>query len=399
MIVSCGPDNKQLLKESDLYISNLSRKLLRKQIRISFRRTLKDFFKSWPESLKFVFKKNNKTKIYIALVLAGGMGDVLRQKDAFCAILELFPSSVVDVYGKTYKLFFKDIKNVRFFFNRYFIGFSTKRYDIVLDYFSSDNITSGICNLTINSLRTDSLKSFKADFEYLKTQYPYCFKFENQYFFQKKAVENKLKFNNIVKLTAGIKDFTKIALPLNFREQDILKFGVNKQYEYITFQHGWGNKGYIPNKMYMSIHLWETKNWEELLKEIKKMLPEYKIVQVGLASPPVTCVDINLVGKTSFDELCSVIKYSSLHIDTDCGCVHIAQAVNTRSVVLFGPSNAEYVGYEDNINIVANSCRNCFVIEKWYEKCVRGFKNPICMKSILPNFVANTIKENLRDII
>ena len=51
------------------------------------------------------------------------------------------------------------------------------------------------------------------------------------------------------------------------------------------------------------------------------------------------------------------------------------------------------------LNIVANSCRNCFVIEKWYEKCVRGFKNPICMKSILPNFVANTIKENLRDII
>jgi ADP-heptose:LPS heptosyltransferase len=247
--------------------------------------------------------------------------------------------------------------------------------------------------LTINSSRTDGLKNFKADFEYLKTQYPYCFKFENQYFFQKKAVENKLNFNNVVKLTAGIKNFTKIALPLNFKEQDILRFGLSKQCKYITFQHGFGDQGYIPDRMSMPARLWETKNWEELLKGIKRMLPEYKIVQVGLASPHIIYVDINLVGKTSFDELCSVIKYSSLHIDVDCGCVHIARAVNTRSVVLFGPSSAEYIGYEDNINIVANSCRNCFVIERWDERCVRGFKDPICMESILPNFVANTIKK------
>jgi hypothetical protein len=48
MIVSCGPDNKQLLKESDLHISNLSRKLLRKKVRISFRRSLKDFLRVCP---------------------------------------------------------------------------------------------------------------------------------------------------------------------------------------------------------------------------------------------------------------------------------------------------------------------------------------------------------------
>jgi ADP-heptose:LPS heptosyltransferase len=395
MIISCGVDNEQLLKKADLDIFNLSKNILRKKIHISFRRSLKDTLKSFSSSLKFFASKNNISKVYIAIIISGGMGDILRQMDALFDILEMFPNAVVDLYGKAYRHLFSDIGNIRFIFNRYFIGFSRKRYDIVLDYFSSDNITSGICDLTVNSLRTNSLKSFKADFEYLKTQYPYCFKFENQYFFQKKAVENKLKFNNVVKLTAGIKNFTKIALPLNFREQDILKFGLSKQCKYITFQHGWGNKGYIPNKMQVSTHLWETKSWKELLKEIKIMFPGYKIVQVGLASPHITCVDINLVGKTSFDELCSVLKYSSLHIDTDGGCVHLAKAVNTKSVVLFGPSNAEYVGYDDNINIVATSCRNCFVIEKWHEKCLRGFKTPICMQSILPNFVADVIKNNL----
>ncbi|MDR1522936.1 MAG: hypothetical protein LBS29_03175 [Endomicrobium sp.] len=393
MIISCRGDNEQLLKEADLDIFNLSKKVLREKKHISFRRSLKDTLKNFPTSLKFFASRNKTSKVYIAIIISGGMGDILRQKDALFDILEIFPEAVIDLYGKTYRRFFSDVGNIRFVFGRYFIGFSRSKYDIIIDYFSSDNVTSGICDLTINSSKTNDLVRFKKDFEDIKKRYNNLFDFNSQYSFQKKALNEGLNFNSVAKLTAGVKDFKKISLPLDFKEQDISKFGLCKSVKYITFQHGWGDKGYVPGVVQPATHLWETKNWIELFKEIKNTLPEYKIVQIGLASPYIDHVDVNLVGKTSFDEFCSVIKYSSLHVDTDCGCVHIAKAVKTKVIVLFGPSNAKYVGYDDNINIVSTSCRDCFVINKWYESCVRGFQSPICMQSIKPNFVVNVIRE------
>ncbi|MDR1418020.1 MAG: hypothetical protein LBI80_02530 [Endomicrobium sp.] len=396
MIICCGPEDTQSLKEADLEISDLSKKIPWNKKYISFRRSLKDTLKSFPSSLKFFASRNKMSKVYIAILIAGGIGDVLRQKDTFFDILEMFPDAVVDLYGKRYRYFFSDLKNIRFIFGRYFIGLSKNKYDIIIDYFSSDNVTSGICDLTINSSKTNTLINFKKDFETIKKQYTDLFSFDSQYFFQKKALKKDLNFNNVAKLTAGIKDFKKISLPLNFKEQDISKFSLNKNSKYITFQHGWGDKGYVPGQMLPATHLWETNRWIELFKEVKNMLPEYKIVQIGLASECMPYVDINLVGKTSFDELCSVIKYSSLHIDTDCGCVHIAKALDTKSVVLFGPSSAKYVGYDENVNIISNVCRDCFTINKWFERCLRGFKTPICMQSIKSSFIAEIIKNTLR---
>jgi ADP-heptose:LPS heptosyltransferase len=395
MIICCDSEDTQSLKQADLDISNLSKKILQNKKHFSFRRSLKDALKSFSSSLKFFASRNKTSKVYIAILIAGGIGDILRQKDALLDILEKFPDAVVDLYGKMHRRFFLDVKSIRFIFGRYFIGFSKNKYDIIIDYFSSDNVTSGICDLTINSLRTNALINFKKDFEYIKKQYANLFTFDSQYSFQKKALERNLNFNNVVKLTAGIKDFKKISLPLNFKEHEISKFNLNKDNKYITFQHGWGDKGYVPSRMLPATHLWETKNWTELFKKVKNMLPEYKIVQVGLASDYIPYVDINLVGKTSFNELCSVIKYSLLHIDADCGCVHIAKALNTKSLVLFGPSSAKYVGYDENINIMSNVCRDCFTISKWFERCLRGFKTPLCMQSISPNFVAEVIKNTL----
>jgi ADP-heptose:LPS heptosyltransferase len=396
MIICCGSEDTQSLKQADLDISNLSKEILWNKKHISFRRSLKDALKSFFSSLKFFASKNKTSKVYIAVLIAGGIGDILRQKDALLDILEKFPNAVVDLYGKMHRHFFSDIKSIRFIFGRYFIGFSKNKYDVIIDYFSSDNVTSGICDLTINSSKTDALINVKKDFEDIKKQYVDLFSFDSQYSFQKKALEKNLNFNNVAKLTAGIKNFKKISLPLNFKEQNLTKFGLNKDSKYITFQHGWGDKGYVSSKMLPATHLWEIKNWIELFKQVKDMLPEYKIVQVGLASDYIPYVDVNLVGKTSFNELCSVIKYSSLHIDTDCGCVHIAKALDTKSVVLFGPSNAKYVGYDDNVNIVSNICRDCFTICGWFDKCLRGFRTPICMQSIKPNFVAEVIKNTLR---
>jgi ADP-heptose:LPS heptosyltransferase len=108
--------------------------------------------------------------------------------------------------------------------------------------------------------------------------------------------------------------------------------------------------------------IWETKNWKRLLENIKKGLKNFKIVQVDINSDYLEETDLDLNGKTSFDELCSVIKYSSLHIDTDGSCIHIAEALNVKYVILFGLSNFKNVGYDNNINVASGLCSDCFTI-------------------------------------
>ncbi|GHT25152.1 hypothetical protein AGMMS49953_09390 [Endomicrobiia bacterium] len=117
---------------------------------------------------------------------------------------------------------------------------------------------------------------------------------------------------------------------LNYKERNISKFGLDKEDKYITFQHGWGNKGYITGMSGRYTKIWETKNWKRLLENIRRELKKFKIVQVGINSDYLEETDLYLNGKTSFDELCSVIKYSALHIDTDGGCMHVAETLNVK---------------------------------------------------------------------
>ncbi|MCA6079527.1 MAG: hypothetical protein LE169_01335 [Endomicrobium sp.] len=396
MILFCPEAHKIALEEADAELTSLSMKIKRQNQKIKKRKIIKDFLKSFPHSFYLMSGKNEDKRIYIAVVLAGGIGDIIRQKSAVLKLIDIFPSVIIDIYNIKSKPFLADVKNIRFFFYDYSIELTRKKYDIIVDYLSLNKVTSGIADLKINNLKNDILKKFATDFEEIKKEYPYCFGPENQYLFQKEAVKNGLNINSVMKLTAGIKDVEENDLVLNYKYQDIAKFGLSKRDKYITFQHGWGNRGYVPRINRWHTKIWETKSWKRLLENIKRKLKYFKIVQVGISSDCFEETDIDLNGKTSFDELCSVIKYSSLHIDTDGGCVHIARALNVKSVVLFGPSNARYVGYENNINITSGLCSDCFtVIKDWDLKCIRGFDKAVCMNSISPDFVAKVICNQL----
>ncbi|MDR2426781.1 MAG: hypothetical protein LBD46_06370 [Endomicrobium sp.] len=54
--------------------------------------------------------------------------------------------------------------------------------------------------------------------------------------------------------------------------------------------------------------------------------------------------------------------------------MHIAKALGVKSVVLFGQTNAEYISYPENINIVSSLCAGCYTARRLgYGKCVCGY--------------------------
>lgn len=103
---------------------------------------------------------------------------------------------------------------------------------------------------------------------------------------------------------------------------------------------------------------WPISHWGELAKK----LAEQKVYTVIAGAPnememgeaikalspsPYT---VNLIGKTSLLELAALEKKAALHISCDTGPLHIANAVKTPIIALFGPTLPDRSGPYGNSN-------------------------------------------------
>ncbi len=71
--------------------------------------------------------------------------------------------------------------------------------------------------------------------------------------------------------------------------------------------------------------------------------------------------------------------------------MHIARAVKTPAVILFGPTPVSFFGYNENINIQMGDCRNCWWSNCfWFTKCPK-FRYSKCMRAIKPRIVFDAI--------
>jgi len=152
-----------------------------------------------------------------------------------------------------------------------------------------------------------------------------------------------------------------------------------------------------------STKLWPKTYYDELIRRIHAEFPSLAIVQVGRENPEsdLVGVDIDLRGKTGFEELKIVLKQSALHIDGECGMVHLTHALGGRSAVFFGPTSIDFFGYPENINVKAkDACPSwCeWVTDDWQAQCLRGFDVPPCMERLTPELFFEAIREHLHDV-
>lgn len=148
---------------------------------------------------------------------------------------------------------------------------------------------------------------------------------------------------------------------------------------------------------------WDSINYIELIKRILENFPDKLIVLIG-SSEEVEYVEnifqaidkkyhskvINTAGQLSLLELIIIIHNSSLMITNDTGPMHIAFALNKKTIALFGPcSPSDY-----------NNRQNVFFIYKniYCSPCVHHFSiSPCkgdnqCMKLIITNDVMIAVK-------
>lgn len=103
----------------------------------------------------------------------------------------------------------------------------------------------------------------------------------------------------------------------------------------------------------------------------------------------------NLAGKTTLGELAALISRSRLHLGVDSAAPHIAAAVGTPTVTIFGPSNWRAWAVEDETHRIAHSGRECVPCN---DKGCDGTERSLCLEELGVDTVMKRIEEVLRNL-
>lgn len=192
----------------------------------------------------------------------------------------------------------------------------------------------------------------------------------------------------------GVQEEYEYEIPVMEDEYEFLDDLDLKSRGFITI-----NRGVDTNYTKNSIKLWPQFYYNTLVKLLKKKYPDMVLVQLGSSyerSQTFDGVDLDLIGKTTLEQVKVLLKHSLVHIDGEGGMVHLRHALKGgKSVVMFGPTSSEFFGYSENENIVGNGCDTwCeWTVNNWQEKCLRGYDNAPCMMSIIPEKVMQSVEK------
>lgn len=128
------------------------------------------------------------------------------------------------------------------------------------------------------------------------------------------------------------------------------------------------------------------------IAEFKMAHPDYLVVQTGVRnSLPLPGADRHAFD-CKLEETAVILKYSSCHIDSEGGLVHLASQLSTPCVVAFGPTPSYYYGYPRNENIVSPACSDCMsTTNRWSVVCPRGMQVPACMQAISEEMISERV--------
>jgi heptosyltransferase I len=145
---------------------------------------------------------------------------------------------------------------------------------------------------------------------------------------------------------------------------------------------------------------WPSEYWSKLLASLDKR--NEIIVLVGaeeeaaiLKTVEVPDSIVNLIGKLSLTQLAALMMKGSLYVGLDTGPTHLAAAMGTPLVALYGPNTpARWGPYTDRKRILYQNIE-CSPCTRQFEGIVSTCQDNICMKQLKPSTVLDAIESIL----
>ena len=122
---------------------------------------------------------------------------------------------------------------------------------------------------------------------------------------------------------------------------------------------------------------WSERSWMDLIQKLKT---KFSIIQLGDDKEPTFEDTHRYAGSLSMRKSAAILSSASYLIGPDSLLMHIANALNVPSIIIFGGSRpVGCFGYSENVNLRSTpECSPCWIHEG-YESCVHDF---MCMNSI-----------------
>ena len=152
------------------------------------------------------------------------------------------------------------------------------------------------------------------------------------------------------------------------------------------------------------VHAWRHKRWPHYSQLVESLLSKYPQMQICIVGGkndefpgvlPKHSRLIDLRGRLSLRETAWVLKHSKIAIGNDCGPMHIADAVQTPSIVIFGPTCELKNGYTYRAVPLWRDvpCRPC-----QYSDLIETCQTAHCMADLTPDIVLDRVNALLKSL-
>ena len=153
-----------------------------------------------------------------------------------------------------------------------------------------------------------------------------------------------------------------------------------------------------------ALRSWPEPHWRDLIELITRQHPALQVVLIGEKNEQALSTAIaanfpgviNLVGQTSLQQLMVVLADARAVVTTDTGPAHVAAALGTPVIAVFGPSEAHGTGPYASANGWAVSvmknvgCNPCVNTER-AKKCTDNK----CMRGVTPSDIMAVVEKAL----
>lgn len=352
------------------------------------KRAAENLFTHFPDFWRLLRLHRAEGEVLIAVHVGGGVGDLLRFNALLRAVSDKYPQIRFDVYSArpTAKFIFDPLPSVRAVAQERLYPWFARRYDA---YFDMGQIT--LPRFFTNIFPLPLLKRQAAAW---RETHAYYEKFGALGFNQiiEAALAKNLNFLEVLGRTAGFAGAGTARPLLDLKQTPNLLAGR----KYITFNTGWNKRDVLEKGVTRPTKCWPPELWEQFVRLLRAERPDIEAVQLGEAnSPRIAGANADLLNKTTLPQAAAVLQGALVHVDCDCGLMHMAHALGVPGVTLFGPTHGAYVGYPENTNLLSPRCGHCWhLTENWDQRCPL-YDRPVCMYSITPQMVLDAVLAQL----
>ena len=333
--------------------------------------------------------------VSIALKYGPGIGDTLVKKKIFMEIVSMEPNCHIDIYcpgiSQVVHSFYGDQKNLNTVFDDGGALYAShhSKYDL--------SLTLSFM-MEVDNFNYERVKEHNIEFaEKLKQLQEAC---SNYHLTGVGVIQRYVHFHRMKFLGLDYYTYPNYTGVFTIKDHQV-KIPLDESYEYRVHQLALPEKyvtinyggGVVSNSTNNEIAKeWPFPYLEEFVKLFKEKYPQVGVIQLGsIGTPKVTGVDACFLGE-NLELVKYILRDSLIHIDKEGGLVHLATQLGTKCIVCFGPTQEEFFGYPENINLKAGNCHGCHCLYDGFDVCARGMEKPECMWSITPEMVMEQVE-------